>query len=342
MRCNINFFGEQCDTFCNTSMTHGNCSPNGTRQCDLNYFGENCDVFCHVKAPRGNCSQNGTVQCNINFFGEQCDTFCNASMTHGNCSKNGTRQCDENYFGENCSIVNNISSGHLNCSLKGVSEFDHACFEELCLEFFYSNNVLVCQNIFSEKHCDDMWLHCSNRVLELFSTADDGVYSLNIALNGVFNKRTIPTFFQNLSLILGCSHKKWNYNVSSVVLDARKSTNTTNTIVTFQLVCNNSFITSEHFQKSCNEHRVEINERITPFKILHQSFVQVTDDRQHHGCCGDWLSKYWRLLASVLGVISIALALICSVMAIKMNLHRQILVTPRFSEKYTTEESSVT
>nr|XP_022298396.1 uncharacterized protein LOC111107471 [Crassostrea virginica] len=72
------------------NKNHAHCQKNGTLQCSKNYFGKNCDVFCNKSMEHGDCNTNGIPVCHENYFGENCKKFCNTNMTNGKCSSNGT------------------------------------------------------------------------------------------------------------------------------------------------------------------------------------------------------------------------------------------------------------
>ncbi|XP_048740589.2 uncharacterized protein LOC125654640 [Ostrea edulis] len=163
--CNENFFGENCEVYCNKSMRHGKCNENGTFECIENYFGENCGIFCHKSMINGKCFENGTRKCNEHFFGENCEVYCNKSMRHGQCNENGTFECIENHFGENCGIFCNKSMKNEICYENGIRECYKNHFGENC-ETVWNKNVTIGNHSYDENYFENNCLEIIKHIAE--------------------------------------------------------------------------------------------------------------------------------------------------------------------------------
>ncbi|XP_067661565.1 scavenger receptor class F member 2-like [Haliotis asinina] len=96
LKCIDGFYGEYCDTPCDTGCLHGKCGIDGS--CET----ETCPPDCKDKI----CLQGSSacVECNDKRYGVACDKTCHGCMT--SCFRSGRCRhgCIDGYYGASCNL----------------------------------------------------------------------------------------------------------------------------------------------------------------------------------------------------------------------------------------------
>eukprot|EP00105_Crassostrea_gigas_P046458 XP_019930606.1 PREDICTED: uncharacterized protein LOC105347678 [Crassostrea gigas] len=252
-------------------MKHGRCLANGSSECESNYYGPDCEVVCNSSMPHGNCSANGTAVCEVNFFGKHCERFCNESTKHGHCLANESFKCEN--------IID------------------------------FQKNETNCKRIFTRLNClDSLFKICSDSIYthKRSNMTEKSDSTIDLLFQGSLDFEMIPEIFDEMSSIFGCVDDKWDYFLKGIEMNSSKSRNDGMTTVSFQFACNDSLLTENDFYEVCLQHKARIQEKIYPLVMVYPAIPQIKKYQYLH----DWLSDSWRLMASILGVISMALCIV--------------------------------
>jgi hypothetical protein len=120
MKCNTNFYGPTCQTFCDTNAQEYVCQYDGKRQCRPNYFPAEDDLYFCIEAPDA-CSQKcteispgddhcdgcGKMKCKPGFELSANGNHCKLSACNPPCKNNGTCSgkicdCPSDFTGRSC------------------------------------------------------------------------------------------------------------------------------------------------------------------------------------------------------------------------------------------------
>ncbi|KAI4874357.1 hypothetical protein NFI96_022214 [Prochilodus magdalenae] len=157
-RCDVNYYGPQCNKFCRTRddfFGHFDCDAAGSKVCKDGWTGPECtQAVCKqgCNLDHASCSLPGECKCHYGWKGtlcDECETF--PGCVHGTCTDPWKCVCDTNWGGLLCDKDLNYCGNHQPCKNGGT-----------CINTEPNEYNCVCQDGFLGRNCDIAVLQCDS------------------------------------------------------------------------------------------------------------------------------------------------------------------------------------